>query len=492
MVRRLAAVVLAASSASCGHPPIERPFVPPLRAADSVLPRTPSEDAPFRLGPPVSIGDESFPRLGVELYTLENGLRVLLVERRRFPVVAGHLFIDLAALNATDAGGWRARAVGEVFLAPLTGMLRTSGCGPVGCNIASQGTADQLDAVLGRIADLVCVESATQEAYAQRLAVTTTAFVSGDAEPWNQMKRSSRALVFGLGQGYGEPLTTPPPPTLDELRGLRRLAFVPRASTLILAGDLQRDTALAAIKQKFGGWSDRAPVADNAAPYPPPEDRRRVIGVANRAVTQPLGAIVARGPAPRDEDGLPFALLTQLLGGTPTSAAFRHVREQMGAAYGVGADLDLLPEASMFALGGAFEHPKAIDAMNGLLLVLRRARDSEIAPETLDRAKRALIAEWRRSVSTDVGVAALLAQTVSRRMLVESAQDFPTRVLAVTPERVRAVAQRYLADAKLRVVFVGSSDDILKLGALGLGAATLTDGYGRSIPPPRQATHAKR
>jgi hypothetical protein len=36
---------------------------------------------------------------------------------------------------------------------------------------------------------------------------------------------------------------------------------------------------------------------------------RRIVLIRNRTLTQTLAALVARGPAPRDEDGIPFALL---------------------------------------------------------------------------------------------------------------------------------------------------------------------------------------
>ena len=102
-MRRWLALVLLLSSLACGHG-IERPFVPHLRDPEAVVTRSPTEDAPFRKAPPPPLGDESFPKVTFASFTLENGLRVVLVERRSFPVVAANLRIDMASADADGTG----------------------------------------------------------------------------------------------------------------------------------------------------------------------------------------------------------------------------------------------------------------------------------------------------------------------------------------------------------------------------------------------------
>jgi predicted Zn-dependent peptidase len=480
---------VAISSVACAHAS-EQPFVPPLRApeAEAEAARSPTEDAPFRLAAPPSLGDESLPHLSFELSTLDNGLRVLMVERHGFPSVATRLHVDTAVANAGDAGGWRAAILGAVFLSPATGVLRTSGgCGPVACTVTSLGTRDELAEVLGRIADLVYGESGPVDAQERRLAMTAVALEKGGGEGPMQVRRAARALVFGLGQLYGEPRALPPRPKLDELRSLRDRAFVPRASTLVVVGDFDRVEALAEIRKRFGAWADRPPVPGKAEPPPPPQDLRRMVHIQNAALTQTIGAIAARGPAPRDDDGLPFTLLARLLGGGPGSASYRHVREEMAASYNVRASLDPFPEASLLVFGGNFERSKALDGMNGIVNAIRAARDADIPEESLEEAKRSMIAGWRQAMSTNEGVAALLDEAILQGIPLERVQDFPARVRAVTRSQVRVVAQRYLNVPALRAIFVGRPNEVAGIDAPAFGAATLADGYGRPVPASRPA-----
>jgi zinc protease len=476
-MRVLFGVLVATLSAACAP---QQPFVPPLRAPDAVEAHSPTEDAPFRLAAPAALGEESFPRLTFESATLVNGLRVLLVERRGFPSVAVRLHMDTELANAGDAGGWRAQIAGSVFLSPPTGVVNTTGsCGPTGCAVTSLGTSDELGEVLGRVASLAFAGSAPDAEYERRLAATATLLEKGGGEGQSQVPRVARTLVFGLGSLYGEPRALPRRPTLDELRALRARAFVPRASTLIVVGDIDRAAALDEIRKRFGAWADVPPVSGK--PEAPSQDMRRLVLVRNNSVTQTLAAVVARGPAPRDEDYLPFQLLVRALGGSFNSASFRHVREELAASYNVNGSVAPLPEASMFVLGGNFEQSKAIDGMNGLLGAIHTARNADMARESLDQAKRAVIAGWRHDMSTNEGVGLVLGNAVALGQPLELAQDFPARVRAISPSQVRAVAQRYLDGSALRLVFVGQPSELARIDAPSFGPASLADGYGRPI-----------
>jgi zinc protease len=452
-----------------------------------VVARSPTEDAPFRLTAPAPIGDESFPQLRFESSTLENGLRVVLIERHGFPSVAARLHVDTAFANAGDAGAWRAQLVSSVFLSPLAGVLRTAaGCGPAGCTVASLGTREELPDVLGRIADLVYAQDAPDEEYERRLTATATVLEKGaGGEGQLQMHRAARALLFGLGQLYGEPRSTPPRPTLAELMSWRERAFVPRASTLLVAGDIDPQGALTEIRKRFGAWPDHPPVTGKAQAPGSDLDARRMVFIQNAALTQTLAAIAARGPAPHEDDGLAFAVLARVLGGNPGSASFRHVREELAASYNVNAWLNSFPDASMLVVGGNFERSKAVEGMNGILGAIRGVRDADTSPESLDRAKRALIAGWRQAMSTNEGIAALLDEAIAHGKPLESVQEFPAQVRAVTPSRLRAAAQRYLSPSSLRLIFVAHPNELARIDATGFGQATFADGYGRPVAPSR-------
>jgi predicted Zn-dependent peptidase len=412
-------------------------------------------------------------------FVLENGLRVVLAERRSFPTLAADLLIDTRAANADALGAWRASLMGAVFLSPAAGMLHTSGeCGPVGCSAVSSGTSEQLDEVLGRIADLVCVENASREAYVQRLGVAVTSFEQGGFEPSRVIDLNARALVFGLGPLYGVPATMPAPPALEDLEEFRRRAFVPRASTLVVVGDVDRVGLEAAVRKRFAAWPDRPKPEAARITLLKPLERPSLVIVQDSRMAQTYGAMAVLGPAPRDPDYAAFCLLAYLLGGTGDASLLRHARLQLGAGYSMGATLLPLPETSMLVVRGVFERRRALEAMVAMRDAFRAVRSAELADDTIAHAKRAFMAGWRAALSTDAGTAQLANAWLSRGLSLETLQDSSADVLAVTPSRVLAVAQRYLDPLALSTIIVGESPDLKKLDQSGFEPPEFRDRFG--------------
>lgn len=467
--------LLALVLCSCGAGVV--PLVPPLRYADAPAQRCPSQDAPVRTTAPAVRGEISLPQLQPQVLSLPNGLTIWLVERHGFPIVAARLVVDTAALQADDVGGRRAHLVGKLFLSPDERLINTQGgCGRAACTVGSAGTSDELGAVLDRIASRVWGSLLPREVLEKRLATEASAYEQSGYLPQLALGRNVRALLFGSQHAYGESATTSRP-TLDQVLFFRREAFVPRSSTLVLVGDVTAAAALAAATKSFGAWADARPIAGSPAPPELPQ-APRIVAFHDPRYMQMLGTVAARGPAPGDPDAQTFRVLADLLGGAPSSGAFQRVREQLTAAYSVGASVDWYPEASSFTVGGSFERGKAIDGMKALLGAIASARDEPPDREALERAKRVAVARWRLSMSSAGGIASTLASAATLHLPPESVQEIPAQIRAVRPQDVQQAARRYLAAGALRIAFVGDPEYLVNVDALGFGWPTRTNAHG--------------
>ena len=94
-----------------------------------------------------------------------------------------------------------------------------------------------------------------------------------------------------------------------------------------------------------------------------------------------------------------------------------------------------------------------------------------------ERARTSLVASLRTQVSSIDGLAPFVGAMLARGLSLEAIAAYPERLLAVSPQDVRRVAQAYLAPRALRVVVVGDSDLLRPLGTLGLGPVELRDGW---------------
>jgi predicted Zn-dependent peptidase len=329
------------------------------------------------------------------------------------------------------------------------------------------------------MADLVLDDDLPEEAYSRRLELAAGDVESNGFDAWPSLERNARAILFGRSHPYGSFSYALARPSLDDLHALRERAFVPRASTLIVVGDISRDLAQREAEAQFGRWSDGPWVSASLQPPNAPEGGPAVVVVRRGHLSQILGVIAARGPSPTDPDEMAFSILSKVLGGATTSQAFHAVREDMAASYDPRARVEWSPGVSLLLLGGAFQHDQAIESLRVLLKLAGDAGDADISVDELAVAKRAALADWEGALSTDDGIVGLVAGRVPSGLPIYSIKDMSEQIAAVTAADVRAVARRYLSRPLLRVVLVGTISDISEAQSLGLGPVALADGFGR-------------
>jgi predicted Zn-dependent peptidase len=154
----------------------------------------------------------------------------------------------------------------------------------------------------------------------------------------------------------------------------------------------------------------------------------------------------------------------------------------MAAAYIVGGGVQLYPETSVLSLNGSFDPEKAIPGTQAILDAIDAAREHEYSVDDLERAKRAVVAQRRKALQTNTGIASLFAEAALLGLGPEQVQVQPALIRAVTASDVRGVARRYLDLRMLRLVLLGSPDDLKAAPVLGFGEPAVTDAFGRLRP----------
>jgi zinc protease len=412
-------------------------------------------------------------------FSLENGLRVVFVERHGFPKVFAHLVIDTASAMTGDVGSRNAYLLEGTFLWPFEHVRLTSaGCGVDGCFIASHGLSGQLGEVLSRIANLATRAAADPGAYQQRYE--TYLRMADRAE--GPMERNTRALLFGPSHRYGEP-PTGAPPALDVIRQLRDRSFVPSAATLVIVGDVTVDSVRAALGDTFASWAAAEGPRPAHSKPPPAPDGPRIVVYRNRSIEQVWGSVVARGPTATHPDLPACMVLIRLLDHIADSGLFHGEREELAAAYTVGGRIDVYKDASVMRLVASFDRVSPIDGMRRMLDAIDSAREHEPPVDDLERAKAALIAEIRHTMTTDAGIASAYAGAALLGLGPTAPQDRARRIAAVSAADVRAAARRYLAAQALRVILDGNPESTKGADALGLGEPVFTNEYGQPVAP---------
>ena len=473
-------LALAALSAGCAA---SAPAPSPAPAASA-----PRADAQFPTTPP-AIGPAPALQLpSPETRTLANGLKVMYVRMPELPVVSAALVTPagsthdpanlpgLASFTASmldeGAGGRDPLQLAEAL--DLLGARLSTGAGWDAAQVNLYVLRRNLPEALGLMADVAVrpdfpAKEVTRVRDERIVELTRSrdlpAAVAGNA---------FQALVFGSKHPYGRLSTTQAVRGMDRSRLVQfhRSRYRPDQSTLILVGDVEPASVQPLVEQAFGGWkANGAAPAFDAASLAAPEIARTTVYVVDKpGAAQSVIRIGHPGVARNTPDYFPLMVLNTLLGGSFTSRLNQNLRETHGYTYGAGSSFQMRRGAGPFSAQAEVVSAKTDSAMIEFFRELNRIRSEPIPADELERAKRYLALGFPQDLETTSDVAQQMAGLVTYDLSPGFLAEYVPRVLAVTAEDVRRVANQYIRPDRAVVVVVGDRASIEPtLRALNLG-----------------------
>lgn len=160
-----------------------------------------------------------------------------------------------------------------------------------------------------------------------------------------------------------------------------------------------------------------------------------------------------------DERRHALEVLAEILGGGMSSRLFQRVREEMGAAYYINAETDLLSDHGFLSVSAGIDHQKIDAVIDAILAELRRAARETVAYEELEKAKEHLVGTFLLGLETSDALAGFYGgQEVVKREIV-APEAFVKHIREVTPEEIMRVAGDIFKNEALNCAIIGPFDD---------------------------------
>ncbi|MDH7603241.1 MAG: pitrilysin family protein, partial [Armatimonadota bacterium] len=231
--------------------------------------------------------------------------------------------------------------------------------------------------------------------------------------------------------------------------------YHPNNATLVLVGDFDSKKALALVRKYF---SHKPPAALPKQPYtrePAQRGRREFnLTLAGSAARVLLGY---HAPAMTDPDSYALMVLDQVLSGGRSSRLYQALVET-GLATSAWSSADLRRDPGLFVLGAtARQGIRCSEIEQALLKEVEKIKTEPVAQDELAAAKNQLEAYlvFQNDSVSDQGEQLGYYNTVANWRYL---QTLIPRIKSVTPERLLAVARKYLTEENLTVArFVPSS-----------------------------------
>jgi zinc protease len=200
---------------------------------------------------------------------------------------------------------------------------------------------------------------------------------------------------------------------------------------------------------------ERGP-APPAPPVPairavPPREQR--IPMEGRAQVE----ILLGGTSIRRSDGrYPEAFLAnEVLGGGLLSRLFQRVRERAGLAYNASSELEAMRWGGYWQARAGTGAERVRAATRLVAQEVRRIRESPIPAGELRRIRESTIGELPLAIETAQGAHVLAVEVAYHHLGPEFLRAWPATLRAVTPRRIRAVAEESLDTTASATVLAG-------------------------------------
>lgn len=409
----------------------------------------------------------------VHEYKLENGLKVVVQEDHRAPVVVSQVWYRVGASD--EPGG--ITGISHMLEHMMFKGTQKHGPGEFSRIIAANGgrenafTGEDYTAYFqtfeksrlpvsfeleaDRMRNLKLVEA---EFSKEHQVVLEERRLRTDDQPHAKMQEHFDSVAF-TNSPYQNPIVGWPDDvaglTLDDLKKWYGLWYAPNNATVVVVGDVNPEDVYKLAKKFFG------PLKSSVLPPGKPQGEVEQLGLRQLTVKIPakLPHLVMGYKTPSlktvSDETEAYALEVAagiLDGGNSARFSSRLVRGQQ-IATSAGAGYDLYSRFSnLFTLEATPAQGKSVSEVEKAILdEVRRLRDEPISADELQRVKAQVLAGHVYQLDSIFYQAMQLGTSETVGLGWKKIQEYVEKVNAVTVEQVQAVARKYLIDDHLTI-----------------------------------------
>ncbi|MGB8097010.1 MAG: pitrilysin family protein [Terracidiphilus sp.] len=431
-------------------------------------------------------------------FSLDNGLKVLLVEERALPLLTAELVSRAGSENNQAATSGLASLASEVMgdgtesrslekLAEDQEGLGTHINTTAGMDSSAIGMdvlTSHADEGMSLLSD-VALHPAFRAADFERRRAQRLVRISQETDNVYQMAfRVGPKLLFGeqpyglSGNGTTESVKAL---TTGDLSNFYQHHYGPNDSVLVLAGDVNQAEARKLAEKYFGGWKTEADAAPQLSAAPAAPSTRVVVVDKPGAPQTALLAFGAGVPA-NSPDAELLDVLDYTLGSSFGSRINMNLREVHGYTYGAFSAFQEFRAGGDFLAGALVRTDVTAPAAKEMMMEIRNFPQHPSTPEELAAAKEASI----RSLPGQFETNAEIARAVNSLFLYDRPLDYyanlPAKFQSVTQDDIARAAREYLHPDQLIIVTAGDRTKIEpSLKDAGLGPVEVRDINGNLV-----------
>ncbi len=418
---------------------------------------------------PATAGEKIDVSINATVETLDNGLKVILVEDHSVPVISYQTFFRVGARNERAGITGISHFMEHMMFngADKYGPKEFDAVLEANGGYSNAFTSDDMTAYYEDISSdgfELCVDLDSDRIKSLTLdpkfivsemgVVMEERMLRIDNSVRGQMWEDLDALAF-----KAHPYKWPVIGWMSDLEAIDRddcveyfkTYYAPNNAILIVAGDFDTKQAMKLIHQYYDDIPAQDPPAAVRTVEPEQLGERR--GVVNKKAELPAVFIAYHTPDIKSDDIYTLDVLQQILTGGESSRLHRRLVRELQAAMSVTASFPWRIDPYLFEFNVKMKPGhETLEAEEAIYAELADIIENGVLDEELARAKNVLEADFVRSMQTVNGRASKIGRYEILFGDYTEIMNVPGRYRAVTDEQVRAVAEKYFAQRNRTVI----------------------------------------
>jgi zinc protease len=238
--------------------------------------------------------------------------------------------------------------------------------------------------------------------------------------------------------------------------------YLPNNAKLILTGNINLETASRKVSRFLSPWQ-RKELEPSYVPLLNPRDTMKICFIdlpQARDATIFMGNTIFPIASP---DYFPFVVLNQIIGGTPNSRLFMHLRESKAYAYYAFSETQFFRGCGVFLVTSRVRREVTYEAIQEILYELDSVRKGNIPSQEIEQAKSYLIGNFPLTIETFESLSSKVAEIQAFDLGRDHWERYFENVMRINSDMVSNMGQKYSLHTPV-VVIVGNNEilDYLK------------------------------
>ncbi len=405
-------------------------------------------------------------------FTLDNGLKVIVVENHKIPIVSIQLFVDYDPVLEKEKAG-----LSDVF-----GQMLATGSKEIpkeeldktidlyGARFITTekgfylyALSKYIDPLMNTISRSVLNPAFDKSEFEKVINKTLSSLEAEKKNPSFMANNATAAVMYGKNHPYGEVPTeeTIKNITPDDCKKFFETYFKPNFAYLIITGDLSLEDAKHIAYSFFNEWQAGDPPRVEYPEVKLPGQQEFVLVDKKGAVQSQINVAHPVKITPRDPDYVHAQLMNGILGNAGFQARLmQNIREDKGYTYGAYSTLSpdkLIGEFKAFA---SVRTEVTDSAIVEFIKEIKRMTTEKVSDEELENVKRYYSGNFALNLEKPETIARF-ALNIERYGLPEDYYEtYLQKVERTSSDEILSAAKKYLKPDNLYVVVAGNKSAI--------------------------------